>query len=71
MERNEDPDNSFNSAVYHTGFRCIEPGCWRPAGTAWSYLWCQPCNAARMKRITLDMNAMRAALTAQAPEGEK
>jgi hypothetical protein len=52
IERYEDPGDPLNSARYHTpGKQCIERGCTRQAGTAWSPHWCQPCNAARMKRI--------------------
>ena len=51
MKRFEDPNDPLNGEKYHTGRACIEPGCERPAGTHWSHLWCQPCNAARMRRI--------------------
>lgn len=50
MERHQNPNDELNGAKYHTGKKCIEE-CGRPAGTAWSPLWCQPCNAARMDRI--------------------
>lgn len=52
LERYENPDDPLNAASYHTGRPCIERGCERPAGTHWSRFWCQPCNAARMKRIS-------------------
>lgn len=46
-----DPRHRGNSKLYHTGRDCIEPGCRRPAGTAWSDLWCFECNVRRMDRI--------------------
>jgi hypothetical protein len=55
MERYEDPGDEANSAIFHSGGPCIERGCERPAGTAWSPFWCQPCNAARMRRIGASM----------------
>ncbi len=51
MERFEDPADPLNGPAHHTGKPCIEQGCNRPAGTRWSRFWCQPCNAARMRRI--------------------
>ena len=51
MKRYQDPHDPLNSAAYHTGKPCIEPGCTNPAGTHWSPLWCQPCNVTRMDRI--------------------
>lgn len=50
MQRYQDPNDPLNGPEYHTGKLCCE-GCGRPAGTAWSPHWCQPCNAARMDRI--------------------
>ena len=47
-----DPADPLNGPEYHTGKACIEKGCERPAGTHWSPFWCQPCNAARMDRIS-------------------
>lgn len=52
MERYEDPNDMHNSTSYHTGKRCIEHLCTRPAGTWWSKFWCQPCNANRLRRIS-------------------
>ena len=46
----EDPDHPNNSDAYHTGYPCVE-GCGRAAGTAWSPLWCQPCNAERLSSV--------------------
>jgi hypothetical protein len=50
MTPEEDPDHPNNSDAYHTGYQCVE-GCGRPAGTAWSPLWCQPCNAERLSSV--------------------
>lgn len=55
----EDPKHPGNSPNYHTGKLCVE-GCGRPAGTAWSPLWCQPCNAARMKKISAQLEEIAA-----------
>lgn len=52
MERCEDPADPLNAVEYHTGKKCIERGCERPAGTAWSPYWCQPCNADRLMHIS-------------------
>jgi hypothetical protein len=52
MERYQDPNDPLNATSYHTGKKCVERGCDRIAGTHWSKLWCQPCNAARMGRIS-------------------
>lgn len=52
MERHQDPNDPLNAAKYHTGKPCIERGCTRPAGTHWSRFWCQPCNSARLARIS-------------------
>lgn len=52
MKKHQDPKHSLNGKRYQTGKLCIESGCSRPAGTAWSPHWCQPCNAKRMDRIS-------------------
>ena len=65
MERFEDPDDVLNSPAYHTGKPCIEPGCDRPAGTHWSHLWCQPCNAERMRRITSTLHDIVSSIDAR------
>jgi hypothetical protein len=57
MHRYEDPTDPLNAAKYHTGQSCVEKGCTRPAGTHWSPFWCQPCNAARMNRISANLEA--------------
>lgn len=51
MERYEDPLDPLNGVEHQTGNLCIEE-CGRLAGTCWSPYWCQPCNAARMNRIS-------------------
>jgi hypothetical protein len=55
-----DPNDPYNGPAYWTGRLCIEPGCYRLAGTAWSPHWCQPCNAERMRRITRQLEALHA-----------
>lgn len=50
MNRYEDPSDPLNGPEHLTGKPCIER-CGRPAGTAWSPFWCQPCNSERMNRI--------------------
>jgi len=52
----KDPNDIGNSAKYHTGKPCIEKGCSRPAGTAWSPYWCKECNVVRMDRISRQLN---------------
>lgn len=51
MKPYKDPDHPGNSAKYHTGKPCCEPGCDRPAGTLWSPYWCFECNVERIERI--------------------
>lgn len=53
----EDPSHDGNSSRHHTGKPCIEAGCNEPAGTTWSPLWCQACNAKRIKRINESLRA--------------
>lgn len=65
MKAYEDPNSPGNSPAHHTGKRCIEAGCGNPAGTAWSHLWCQSCNAARMRRIDASLRGMIADLEAR------
>lgn len=45
-----DPSHPGNGSEHLTGEPRID--CYRPAGTAWSHLWCQPCNAERIDRIS-------------------
>lgn len=47
-----DPTDEGNSTKYHTGALCVEPGCDKPAGTAWSPHWCFECNVKRMDSIS-------------------
>ncbi len=56
MQAYADPHDPLNGSEHHSGRKCIEPGCDRPAGTAWSPFWCQPCNAVRMDRISASLN---------------
>jgi hypothetical protein len=56
MKPSEDPSHPSNGSEHHTGKLCVE-GCGRPAGTAWSPLWCQPCNAQRFRRIEAGLEA--------------
>ena len=46
-----DPLHPGNSSAFHTGKKCIEPGCTRPPGTAWSPYWCFEHNVERIQRI--------------------
>lgn len=46
-----DPYSPGNAPGHRTGKTCIEEGCDRPAGTAWSPHWCVECNILRMDRI--------------------
>lgn len=52
MDAFEDPSDPGNGPEYHTGKPCIEAGCDRPAGTAWSPYWCFECNVKRIKRVS-------------------
>ena len=54
----DDPKDPGNSKRYHTGKRCIEPGCNNPAGTAWSPYWCFQHNVERINRISQQLDAM-------------
>lgn len=51
MKAFEDPNHPGNGPEHRTGKPCIESGCDRPAGTAWSPHWCFECNVERMRRI--------------------
>jgi len=52
MKLCDDPTAPQNGAEHHTGKLCIEQGCDKPAGTAWSPFWCQACNAKRLNRVS-------------------
>lgn len=54
-----DPPHRLNGEKYRTTKKCIEAGCENKAGTAWSHLWCQPCNAKRMDRIDAGFASLR------------
>ena len=64
-----DPYHPGNGSEHRTGKPCIEPGCDRPAGTAWSPHWCCECNIARMDRITEQLESLAA--PAEAGKEEK
>lgn len=55
---------------YRTGRLCITPGCYKPAGTAWSPYWCAECNAERMERITRNLEQIAADMAEGGAEGE-
>ena len=61
-ESYQDPDHPWNGAEWQTGQPCIERGCTRPAGTAWSPYWCQPCNVERMDRISAGFEKVKQAM---------
>lgn len=67
MQPYEDPSHRGNSAEHLTGKPCYNK-CGRPAGTVWSPLLCQPCNAVRMNRINRSMKNLAENL-AQMAEG--
>lgn len=51
IEAYRDPNDSGNGPKWHTGKKCITPGCQEPAGTRWSPFWCFACNVKRIERI--------------------
>lgn len=53
MSGYNDPKDPRNGPKYHTGKPCIEKGCGRPAGTAWSPYWCYEHNVERIDRISM------------------
>jgi len=53
-----DPNHKGNSEKYHTGKKCIEDGCDKPAGTAWSPYWCFAHNVERIDGITKNIGEM-------------
>lgn len=69
MKAYHDPAHPHNGPQYHTGKPCIERGCTNPAGTAWSPVWCQPCNAKRMDRISGSLEKMAGASGVLASDG--
>lgn len=68
MNRYEDPKDPLNGPAYHTGKPCITKGCENPAGTNWGKFWCQPCNAARMNRISATLENELARLQGKAQQ---
>lgn len=52
MEPCQDVNHPHNSPKLHTGKKCVEMGCDKPAGTGWSPFWCQACNAKRLMHIS-------------------
>lgn len=56
MKPYEDPCHPSNGVEHNTGKKCIEHGCDKPAGTAWSPYWCQEHNAKRMNEITRSLH---------------
>ncbi len=46
------------SPEYHTGKSCIEIGCNKPAGTAWTPYWCAEHDIERKKRISSNLDSM-------------
>lgn len=61
MENYENPDHPFNGPKYRSGHICLEHGCQKPAGTAWSRMWCFEHNAERMRRISRGFEKLAAA----------
>jgi len=55
-----DPNHPGNSPKHHTGNKCIESGCDRPAGTAWGPHWCYLHNAERIERIDNSLSKIAA-----------
>lgn len=41
-----------------TGWRCVEPGCDKPAGTRWGPSWCPDCDVVRLERISENLEAL-------------
>jgi hypothetical protein len=52
----EDSTNEGNSPKYHTGKKCIESGCSKPAGTYWGKFWCFEHNVERIHRIDKELS---------------
>lgn len=57
MKPYQDKNSNGNSELHRTGKPCIEQGCAKPAGTAWSPLWCVDHNIERMNRISRRLGA--------------
>lgn len=71
----QDPNHAGNNARHLSGKVCIEQGCGKAAGTAWSPFWCFACNVKRMDRISASMESMLkeygVGAAAQSQEGGK
>ena len=52
LPRYRDVLDPGNAPDKRSAGQCVEAGCFEPAGTAWSDLWCVRHNAERMDRIT-------------------
>jgi hypothetical protein len=63
MKKHENPNDDFNSSKYHTGKKCIENGCDKPAGTKWSPFWCWECNSKRLNYISSQFEKLAASPT--------
>lgn len=58
MSGYNDRDDPGNGPKYHTGKPCIEHGCDRPAGTAWSPHWCFEHNVERIDRVDKQLRSL-------------
>jgi hypothetical protein len=67
----QDSRDPRNGAAYRTGRPCVERGCENEAGTAWSPLWCHPCNVKRMDRIGASLEDMVRELEKRSTDGVK
>jgi len=54
----DDKEDQGNSPKHWTGKPCIEVGCVRPAGTAWSPYWCFEHNVQRIQRVTAQLKGL-------------
>lgn len=67
----QDPGHPYNGEKFRSGKQCIN-GCSRPAGTAWSPHWCQPCNQERMDGITASLeNSLEYLASKEARDGSR
>ena len=63
-----DPSHPGNSPKHLTGKLCVERGCGKPAGTAWSPYWCMACNVKRFDRIDAGLERVMRELEAPGRE---